>query len=92
MEKDEGVPLDNIERRDERDHVQVAGTVSGSNSEVTPSTQGAHDTKSTEKQLATSIEKAYDWDGPGDADNPRNWPVSKKILHSAIPAIYGFAL
>jgi hypothetical protein len=92
MEKDEGVPLDNSGLRDERDHVQVVDSVNGGSYEVAQSAHDAKDTKSTEKQPAASIEKAYDWDGPGDADNPRNWPVSKKILHSAIPAIYGFAL
>jgi hypothetical protein len=33
-----------------------------------------------------------DWDGPNDVDNPHNWPKWKKIVHSAIPATYGFAL
>ncbi|KAH8427775.1 MFS transporter [Aspergillus melleus] len=35
---------------------------------------------------------ALDWDGPDDVENPHNWPLWKRILHSAIPAIYGFAL
>lgn len=34
----------------------------------------------------------WDWDGPDDVDNPHNWPLWKRVLHSAIPAIYGFAL
>lgn len=33
-----------------------------------------------------------DWDEPDDVDNPHNWPVWKKIVHSAIPAVFGFAL
>jgi hypothetical protein len=33
-----------------------------------------------------------DWDNVNNVDNPRNWPVWKKILHSAIPAVYGLAL
>ncbi|OXV05419.1 hypothetical protein Egran_06813 [Elaphomyces granulatus] len=33
-----------------------------------------------------------DWDEPGDVDNPHNWPAWKKIVHSAIPAVFGFAL
>lgn len=33
-----------------------------------------------------------DWDGPDDPDNPHNWSMWKRVLHSAIPAIYGFAL
>ncbi|KOS22078.1 Polyamine transporter 4 [Escovopsis weberi] len=35
---------------------------------------------------------ALDWDGPDDPDNPMNWPKGKKILHTAIPAVYSFAL
>ncbi|KAH7327396.1 putative polyamine transporter 4 [Rhexocercosporidium sp. MPI-PUGE-AT-0058] len=33
-----------------------------------------------------------DWDSPDDVGNPQNWPVSKKVLHTAIPALYGFAI
>jgi len=33
-----------------------------------------------------------DWDESNDLDNPHNWPRWKKILHSAIPSIYGLAL
>ncbi|KAK5997933.1 Polyamine transporter 4 [Cladobotryum mycophilum] len=40
----------------------------------------------------TDIIGALDWDGPDDPDNPMNWPSWKKILHSAIPAIYSFGL
>ncbi|KAF2875791.1 putative polyamine transporter 4 [Massariosphaeria phaeospora] len=32
------------------------------------------------------------WDDPTNAENPQNWPVWKKVMHSAIPALYGFAL
>jgi hypothetical protein len=92
MEKDQGVPLDNVGLNDEKDHVQVVGAVKGGSSRVAHSEHDAEDMKKATEQPAASIEKAHDWDGPGDADNPRNWHVSKKILHSAIPAIYGFAL
>lgn len=33
-----------------------------------------------------------DWDGPTDTGNPKNWPLRKKIFHTAIPAFYGFAV
>lgn len=33
-----------------------------------------------------------DWDGPDDPENPRNWPLSTRILHSAVPAVYAFGL
>ena len=33
-----------------------------------------------------------EWEGPDDVDNPHNWPVWKKVFHSAIPAIYSFGL
>ncbi|EMD60232.1 hypothetical protein COCSADRAFT_40663 [Bipolaris sorokiniana ND90Pr] len=33
-----------------------------------------------------------DWDDVNNVDNPQNWPTWKKILHSAIPAVYGLAL
>lgn len=33
-----------------------------------------------------------DWDRPDDPDNPRNWPLWQRILHSAIPAVWSFGL
>ncbi|KAM0316458.1 hypothetical protein ACHAPQ_011333 [Fusarium lateritium] len=33
-----------------------------------------------------------DWEGDEDLENPRNWPVWKKVIHTAIPAIYTFGL
>ncbi|KAF2742373.1 MFS general substrate transporter [Sporormia fimetaria CBS 119925] len=33
-----------------------------------------------------------DWDGPDDPDNPRNWSLAKRAYHSAIPALFGFAV
>jgi hypothetical protein len=33
-----------------------------------------------------------DWEGDDDLENPRNWPVWKKVIHTAIPAIYTFGL
>lgn len=32
-----------------------------------------------------------DWD-PDDVDNPHNWPFWKKVFHTMIPALYGFAV
>ena len=32
------------------------------------------------------------WDDPRNLENPQNWSMGKKVLHSAIPAVYGFAL
>jgi hypothetical protein len=34
----------------------------------------------------------HDWDGPDDPDNPVNWPLSLRIYHSAVPAMFGFAV
>lgn len=33
-----------------------------------------------------------DWERPDDPDNPRNWPLWQRILHSAIPALWSFGL
>jgi hypothetical protein len=35
---------------------------------------------------------ALEWDGPNDQENPQNWSVGNKVFHTAIPAIYTFAL
>lgn len=36
--------------------------------------------------------KELDWDGEKDPENPMNWALWKKIIHTAIPAIYTFGL
>ncbi|KAI0485251.1 major facilitator superfamily domain-containing protein [Xylariaceae sp. FL0804] len=33
-----------------------------------------------------------DWDTPDDPENPRNWPLWQKILHTAVPALWSFGL
>ncbi|KAM7190943.1 polyamine transporter 4 [Rhypophila sp. PSN 637] len=37
-------------------------------------------------------ELELDWSSPEDPLNPMNWPTPKKLLHSAIPAVYSFGL
>ncbi|KAH7184943.1 major facilitator superfamily domain-containing protein [Fusarium flagelliforme] len=36
--------------------------------------------------------KELDWDGEEDPENPMNWALWKKVIHTAIPAIYTFGL
>lgn len=36
--------------------------------------------------------KELDWDGEKDPENPMNWALWKKVIHTAIPAIYTFGL
>ncbi|KAI2601820.1 MFS general substrate transporter [Hypoxylon sp. NC1633] len=56
--------------------------------------------QSNEGQLKTTsnsperetIAGGLDWDGPGDPENPRNWPLWQRSLHSAIPALWSFGL
>jgi hypothetical protein len=33
-----------------------------------------------------------DWDSPEDPGNPQLWPTWKKVFHTAIPALFGFAV
>lgn len=39
----------------------------------------------------TPIER-LDWESPEDPGNPLLWPAWKKVFHTAIPALIGFAL
>jgi len=47
----------------------------------------ASHTNSTVQQVSP----AQDWTGPDDPDNPRNWPISKRIFHTIPPALFAFA-
>lgn len=33
-----------------------------------------------------------DWDGPEDAENPRNWPMGLRVYGVIVPAWYSFAV
>jgi hypothetical protein len=33
-----------------------------------------------------------DWDGPDDPENPHNWSLWLRAYHTAIPALFGFAV
>lgn len=33
-----------------------------------------------------------EWDGPDDVGCPRNWPLWKRIFHTAIPALHGLVM
>lgn len=53
---------------------------------------------SGEEGLSANLSKTealagdLDWDRPDDPENPRNWPLWQRILHSAIPAVWSFGL
>jgi hypothetical protein len=40
--------------------------------------------------LETGPGGALEWDS--DPGNARNWPTMKKVLHTTIPALYGFVV
>lgn len=33
-----------------------------------------------------------DWDSPDDPGNPQNWSLGKKIIHTAVPGLFGFSV
>lgn len=44
-----------------------------------------------EEQEEEEITSAADWTGPEDPENPLNWPLAKKIYHSAVPSATALA-
>jgi hypothetical protein len=36
--------------------------------------------------------KPLDWEGPDDSANPRNWPLPKRVFHTALPALHAFTM
>lgn len=60
--------------------------------DTSPETKETTEAISSDKNENYTDTSFLDWDGPNDPSNPHNWPTWKKIFHSAIPAIYGFAL
>lgn len=42
--------------------------------------------------LETGTPQQLEWDSPLDPGNARNWPIMKKVFHTAIPAMYGFVM
>lgn len=52
----------------------------------------AHRDQDTEKQssspLALPRKDQLDWDGPDDAENPRNWSFAQRVFQTAPPALF----
>lgn len=42
--------------------------------------------------IAPDPTQELDWDEEKDPENPMNWSMWKKVIHTAIPAIYTFGL
>ncbi len=42
--------------------------------------------------VVEEISTAQDWNGPGDFDNPQNWSMNKRIYHTILPGLFGFAV
>lgn len=41
-----------------------------------------------EKTVSVADPHLVDWDGPGDAANPQNWPAGKKWLHIIVVSLF----
>lgn len=35
---------------------------------------------------------SLDWDGPDDPAKPWNWPLWKRLVHTALPALHGLVM
>ncbi|CAG8973086.1 hypothetical protein HYALB_00009390 [Hymenoscyphus albidus] len=49
-------------------------------------------TPSVNSDNSKTEDVVLDWESPDDPENPHNWPLWKKIYHTAIPAFYGFII
>jgi hypothetical protein len=38
------------------------------------------------------VQTAQDWAGPHDPDNPHNWTMLKRAVHTLHPALFGLAV
>ena len=45
---------------------------------------------STETDTRNPVTQDLTWDGPEDADNPQNWPLSKKLISTAIVSLFTY--
>jgi hypothetical protein len=54
--------------------------------------QEGPDSPGGETNLETGSPEELEWGSPEDPGNPRNWSMMKKVLHTAIPALYGFVM
>ena len=42
--------------------------------------------------LVAKIQTAQDWDGPDDPEDPLNWPIWKKVYHTAMVGFLCFTM
>jgi MFS family permease len=43
-------------------------------------------------EAQTTVTTLLDWDSPDDPGNPKNWSLTKRIVHTAIPGFFGFSV
>ncbi|KAM0553244.1 hypothetical protein ACHAPJ_007533 [Fusarium lateritium] len=65
---------------------------SGFSLDSNPDTHHSDKESTRNGSVAPDSAEALDWDGPDDPENPMNWPTWKKVIHTAIPAVYTFGL
>jgi hypothetical protein len=53
---------------------------------------GELDTSDGDTDLEAGLPQELVWDSSEDPGNARNWPTIKKVVHTAIPALYGFVV
>lgn len=49
-------------------------------------------TTSVSSDDSKAEEVVLEWESPDDPANPHNWPLWKKVYHTAVPALYGFIM
>lgn len=50
------------------------------------------DLEAGQRTPAVRTVTAQDWTGPDDPENPHNWPMTQRIYHTIIPALFAFAM
>ncbi|KAK4503365.1 hypothetical protein PRZ48_004280 [Zasmidium cellare] len=74
-----------------RDHSRKSSNASVEDEEKGVGQSGRTSTaESPSMQASKPEQKVDDWDSPEDPDNAQNWPKSKKIYHTFVPASIAF--
>lgn len=73
-------------------NIDEEAAISSNTIEESKREDGAGNTPSVSSDDSRAEEIVLDWVLPDDPANPHNWPIWKKVYHTAIPALFGFIM
>ncbi|ATZ47342.1 hypothetical protein BCIN_02g06320 [Botrytis cinerea B05.10] len=81
------MPPSTEEKSSDGEHAKINGEVVSTG---LSNDSGSGDNDNDNDALESSM--VQDWESPSDPGDPKNWSLGRKIIHTAIPGVFGFSV